>query len=793
MSREPTRLRRRGLGHRAAGRRIARALGVLVAAGVAIAVGAGPALAEPSGALAAPLHSENEAEDGAAEGAAAEDAAAGEATESGAPEAELLLAAEQPALSGDETEVRFEILIRNPGAEPIPGGTIELKADPQPLDGLDVLSGADAAGGGTDAPGGDADEPDAADTTPSDAEAAEADAAGGIRIPLSSDAVGETAAEGVQRISVAVPLDRLPFALVGEPGVYAVLAELVPETDAGAGGADTNGTDALSSADPLLTGGTPIVWRGAELGAEAPLTVVVPLVLPARITAMPTPAQLSELAPRLDRLLTAAEAVDATLAIDPRIVAAIRGYGLEAPASARAFLTRLAASPLPTFLLQFADADPAAQSALGLEELLQPSGLEFMTRYGRFASETAADPNRETPNPLAPSLDELLDWPQGYAGAWPAAGEVDAATLTLLRDAGLTRLLLDSGNAAVSGGTRFALDGDLEAMVADASLGSTARRALAVEDELGPGAEVDRAAARATLAAEFALLAGRQSPGTVLALDRGAVADAADPAELVEWLGGLAWVAPVLETQQPLGTGSLLAGETAEERRELLRAAERRSASIDELAPLLVRPEYLTEYQRTRLLSVFATRYAEPGADFAAEVEERQERDEELLQGVQVVTTANTQLVSVSSQVPLQLHNSLPFDARVLLRVSPMSAGVSLPQQRFEEVPITAEGNQTVLVPVRSRISAGDSALLVQVDDAQGEGTYASALLPLTIRSSFETILLSGLGAAAALLFGFGIWRSVRQRRQARRAGAGTAGSATGSDADGAPGPGSAE
>jgi len=748
---------------------------VLVAAGVAIAIGAGPVLAGPAGAVAVPLHSENgtETEDGVAE-----DASEGETAESSAPEAELLLAAEQPALSGDEAEVRFEVLIRNAGTEPIPGGTIELTADPRPLDSLDALS--EGAAGSTA-------EPDAPDTAAPDTAA---DAADGIRIPLSSDAIGETAAEGVQRISVAVPLDRLPFALVGEPGVYAVLAELVPETDA-----ETGGADELSSADPLLTGGTPIVWRGAELGAEAPLTVVVPLVLPARITAMPTPAQLSELTPGLDRLLTAAEAVDATLAIDPRIVAAIRGYGLEAPASARAFLTRLAASPLPTFLLQFADADPAAQSALGFEALLQPSGLGFVTRYGRFAGESAADPDRETPNPLAPSLDELLAWPQGYAGAWPAAGEVDAATLALLRDAGLTRLLLDSGNAAVSGGTRFALDGDLEAMVADASLGSIARRALAVDDELGPGAEVDRAAARATLAAEFALLAGRHSPGTVLALDRGAIADAADPAELVEWLGGLAWVAPVAETQQPVGTGSLLAGETAEERRELLRAAGRRSASIDELAPLLVRPEHLTEYQRTRLLSVFATRYAEPGADFAAEIEERQERDEELLRGVQVVTTANTQLVSVSSQVPLQLHNSLPFDARVLLRVSPMSAGVSLPQQRFDEVPVAAEGNQTVLVPVRSRISAGDSALLVQVDDAQGEGTYASALLPLTIRSSFETILLSGLGAAAALLFGFGIWRSVRRRRQARRTGAGAAGSPTGSDADtdGAPGPGSAE
>jgi hypothetical protein len=186
------------------------------------------------------------------------------------------------------------------------------------------------------------------------------------------------------------------------------------------------------------------------------------------------------------------------------------------------------------------------------------------------------------------------------------------------------------------------------------------------------------------------------------------------------------------------------------------------------------------------MLSALATRYAEPGADFPAVIDERRARDEELLQGVQVVTTANTQLVGVSSQVPVQLHNALPFDAIVSLRVAPLSAGIAVPERGFEGVTVPAEGNKTVLVPVNSRISSGESALLVRVGDAAGEQFTASATLQLTIRSSFETILLAVLGAAAALLFGFGIWRSVRRRRLARR-GAEPAG------AEPAAGPGSAE
>ena len=806
MSREPLRLRRR-----ATGRRLPRALLVLAATAAAIGVAAAPSVAWPAGAFAAPLHAEDTADTadagdtgdtGGEAGAATDeagDAADGEAdvaadgdSDAGA-DAELLIAPENPVLQSDTAEVRFEVLIRNPGEEPLPASTIELLADPQAVDDLAAPGG--DTGGDT---GGDGDTGGAATDD------------GAIRIPLAENGIGETPAGGEQRVSIVVPVDRLPFAQLGEPGVYAVRAELHEEAVAGASGGEGSakavGPEAeAAAADPLVAGSTPLIWRADELGGQAPLTVVVPLVLPESIAAMPTRNQLAELVPGLDRLLSAAEAVHATLAIDPRIVAAIRGYGLETPTAARNFLARLEASPLPMFLLQFADADPAAQSALGLEALLEPSGLEFMTRFGRFEGQTtAAD---DAADPAAPSLDELLAWPQGYAGSWPAAGDVDAATLGLLRAAGLNRVLLDSGNAAVSGGTRFLFDAAgsadpgaeaengggtgaeaLEALVADAELGAAARAALTAEQEDdGEGGTLERAAGRALLAAELALRAQRQSTGAVLALDRGAVADGADPAELVGWIGELGWVTPVPESLQPVGTGALVAGETGEERRELLRAAAKRSDDIDAMAPLLVRPEYLTEYQRTRLLSTLATRYAEPGADFPAEIEERRARDEELLQGVQVVSTANTQLVSVSSQVPLQLHNSLPFDALVLLRVAPLSAAVAVPQQRFEEVAVMAEGNKTVLVPVRSRISSGDSALLAQVSDAAGEEVFSSAGLQLTIRSSFETILLSSLGAAAALLFGFGIWRSVRGRRQARRGAGEAPGEAADLTADDAP------
>lgn len=723
----------------------------------AAALAAGAAFAVPP---AAPGSLRTETGDGAA-GDAAE-------TDDDGTGAQLLLAAQDPVVLAGSGELRFDLVIRNPGEDPVPAGTVVLSLDPQRVTDRAQLLGDEAeAGAPAGAETGEADEDEEA----------------GARSPVDivEISAAETSAGGEQRLSVVVPVDELPLAASDEPGVYEVLAQLRSE--------DPAATPAAETAEPLLSGAAPIVWQGT--GASASLTLVVPMVLPGSVATMPTPAEIAEIVPRLDRLLTAAETARATLAIDPRIIAGIRAYGLEVQASARQFLDRLAASELPMFLLQFADADPAAQAALGFERLLQPSGLSFVTQWGRFDETTAQadagaegspaesgaeeasaedtsteDTSTEDTTPAedvdptaAPSLEQLLAWPQGYAGAWPAAGEVDSGTLELLRASGMTSVLLESGNVTVHGGTRFALGG-LDAMVADAALGDAARRALGSADE------IERSIARADLAALTALVAQSQLPGAVLALDRGTVAESENPEQLLDWITALDWVDAVDESLQAEGTGALVSGGTTETRRELLRQDVKRSEDIVALAPLLLHPDYLDEYQRVRLLAAFATRDAAPEVDFTAVNEVRRERDEEFLRGVQVVTTANTQLVGTSSQIPVQLHNSLPFEALVTLRIAPMSAGVAVPERLFEKQSIAAGGNATVLIPVRSRVSSGESALLAQVTDTGGEQVFSSATLQLTIRSAFETILLWGLGVFALLLLGFGIWRSVRRRRR---------------------------
>ncbi|PRI12319.1 hypothetical protein B4915_01145 [Leucobacter massiliensis] len=731
------------------------ALAALLALGI-IGTSASPALARPAAAVPAPAPAP----------------AQEEGTDGSGP---VLVLAPRESVIRENTDLAFEVLLRNPGEDPVPGGRLELRISAAPL--------RDAA---------------ALDAAPPSA-----------TLRLAESTLGETAAEGEQLATVSVPQAELPP--LSDAGVYVVEGSFV--SDAGDAGKEVS-----------LSGTTSLVWRspgaaaggtaGSGEGASAAspglrLAVIVPIVLPSEIRTLPTRRQLEEIVPAWDELLTRARAQEATLAIDPRVIAGIRAYGADVPESASRFLTRLEQSTLPSFLLQFADADPAAQAALGYTSLLAPSSLDFVSRFGDFepstpsptprsgtpkpedangseaaggssasddaasgaqegSGSTDATPGEEgekgdddaqdgTPSrPQLPSLDELLSWPQGLAAAWPANGAVDSETLALLRDSGLSTVVLGSGN--VEGSASRGRIERSEALVTDDALGAAARAALA------GATEPERAAGAAELSSRLALAASGGSDPVLLGLDRGAVADASEPAAVLDLLASLDWLSPAPVSALPEGDIELRAGGTDESRLELLRAAAARESSITELGAVLVHPEYLSGYQRARLLDLFATRYADAEAEFETVAAQFRERDSELLGGVRVISTEHTQLVGSSTRLPVQLRNALPFDALVTVEVAPSSAALAVEERRFADVAVAAESNDRLLVPVRSRVSSGESGIVVTVSAASGDPTVFTSTLPVTIRSSFETIALWVLGVLAALLLGFGTWRSVRRR-----------------------------
>lgn len=650
--------------------------------------------------------------------------------------ARLVLAPEDPVVREDTDAVTFDVLVDNPGDTELPAGSVELHLGDDPL----TAAGLDA--------------PDDPALT------------GDTVIGLAS--VEATPGAGQQQTTIEVPRAELPQATFFDSGVYRVDATFTPEAE---------------SAAPL-TATSQLVWRApSEDGdvAAVPVSVIVPLVLPSEVPTLPTRAQLQDLVPQWEELLVAARVQRGTLAIDPRVIAGIRAYGSNAPQEAQDFLYRLETTVVPTFLLQFADADPAAQADLGFSKLLAPANLDFTARYGSFADPATPEapgpdatedattvagdapyenePTREEdPATQLPSATDLTAWEGETPTAWPAPGAADDATLALLADAGISTFVLSDTNVSAADGPIAALD-DGTAIVTDTALDAAAREAM------GGATSAERLAGSAELAARLALHADDGTPGVVIGLDRGATGDSGRAPELLADLGGWEWAAGTAVADQATGSGTFRATGSEETRTELLAAATNRESSVSELGAVLAEPQYLGGYQRARLLELFSTRHAT--ADFADIADQYRLRDAELLEGVQVVSTEHTQLVGTSTNVPVQIHNSLPFTAVVTVKAAPASAALALTDRTFTEIAVPAGANEQVMVPVRSRVSSGESGLVISVVSEDDILTVFTGTLPITIRASFETIAMWTIGVLAILLLGFGVWRSVRRKRKA--------------------------
>lgn len=679
--------------------------------------------------------------------------------EEAAPGLRYALGATTAVLADERAPLRLSVLSENQSEEAAPAETLRVVLDPTPLS-QDELRLA-AAGEAVPPRGGLLGSAVAAVNRPA----------------LDPDQLDERA--------ISIEAGTLPLDQNSAPGGY--LLRLV--TGAGEPAAQV-----------------PVLWRGPGEQAELPLTTIVPLGLPGDSGSLPRLATVTELmgpGGRLDELLTQAIALNATLAIDPRVIAAVRVWGDAAPAEATAWLARLEAANLASFSLAFADADLAAQAQLGFSSPLTPGNLNFATRNGSFppapeptetpqnpedpaepapestpggASDTEQEPSGgaadlsdsdETPSdPQRPSTASLTEWPTTLAGvAWPAENAVTPGTLSFLSANGYSTVILGSANASATGsGTgNSGTVGGLAGVRLDGAIAAAADRAAAGETA------TDRAQGTSALIALLASQASEAPPtGLTLGLNRAGAANGDDAAALLAELSALPWLhAQPLETA-PAGELSLIDTPIPEERLASLRAAVDAELSVRQIAQVLEEPEAMIGLQRARLLAFFGTDLtaADPEAPATlARVARYEERDEETLRGVQITSTAETQLVGTSSRVPVQLRNHLPFPAAVTASARAVNTSLTVTEPVSPEISIGAESSANVLIPVAARVSSGDSALQVTLHDRAG-GQVHEAVLPMSIHSSWETVALVSLGTLAAAFMGFGVWRSLRARRR---------------------------
>jgi hypothetical protein len=662
----------------------------------------------------------------------------GPAEEDDPQQPSLTVAPAEPVLETSSESFAFTVDIANPSDSPLPGGTVSVELARERVQSADGL---------------DAKFPDSGTFLG--------------QVEVSATPAGNTRTE-----TVTVPRDEVPLGGETDAGIYLVQASYHAAKEQ------------KSANDPelpsRLSATSPVIWHGINSSQPLKVSTVVPLVLPDKIWSLPTQSQLNSLfadGSSLWQLLTVAEKSRATLAIDPRILVGIRAFGADAPKNAQKYLQRLENSQLKSFVLEFGDADLAAQSELNTERPLRPRGASFVTRVGSSADATelsesdtsSEDSGTEGAKPdtderaerNAQELDDLAKWDEtALFDTWPASGDVTTKTLQLVKNSGYSGMLLADSNVSAENGPRASLDG-LDAVITDSGINTELRNAASAETD---GARQHAAAA---VYAQLALKkASSSSGGIVMSLDRNVAANTDEPTELLDELIGEDWLNFVPVGDQPKGKASLRSSEVDPERVKLLRAAREREQTVARAGDALAHPEYLTDYQRFRLLSLFATHWSTTPHEFAETAEDFRVRDADLMSGVQVIGSSLTQVFGSSSRIPVQLRNSLPFDAVVAGTFEPANGAITVDKPEVSQIEIPAGETTTILVPIHSRVTSGDSGIIVTLLPQDRSQTISTQTFDVSISSQVETIAIVVLSLAAMTFVGFGVWRSVRHRRR---------------------------
>lgn len=158
-------------------------------------------------------------------------------------------------------------------------------------------------------------------------------------------------------------------------------------------------------------------------------------------------------------------------------------------------------------------------------------------------------------------------------------------------------------------------------------------------------------------------------------------------------------------------------------------------------------------------LSLLITFFANPGvsANAATNVNEPE--------GVYIVPGSEINLVSRSSNIPVQIQNDFGSDVVVLVNVRPSNLRVAVPTAVSVKVP--ALTSVTAKVPIDA-IANGEVYLEVWIESFSGNRIGQPVLLSMNVNADVESTLLIGFAGGIVVLFGIGISRTVAKRNRNR-------------------------
>lgn len=559
-----------------------------------------------------------------------------------------------------------------------------------------------------------------------------------------------------------------PLTILSTPGVYLTGVQW-----------EANG-QFLASAPPVIEPSTPFVWNTDEFRGSLDLASIIPIVYPAGETPPLTPGEVeAELGGGrfAERLLQTAETAQSLVAVDPRIIAYVRSLGANASSDSRELVDALTSPELRSFALQYADTDVAVTAQLPREISLDPAGISFLTRHFTSLTEQVesdfAHPrvNDEVPSltdgSVPPPMDQIVSWEAALEGfVWPSRSSVDEQLLTQLDARGLSQVVVSGEDAE---GAAKGMIGATTVYHSELSLERAASDLLLADTELDEARALTQLTSITTL---LSTLGTDEIPSqSLLAVDRGLTSTAESLDPLFAELGELPWVNLIPTSELQLGTVTLTGNPATEPAVDRLRDAINAETEVQQYSRVLADPQLLTDYQRERLLTLLRVQ----GSLSASEVDvmavdervyDHLAGNAELRAGVSIVDTEHTRLLGSTSNIPIQLRNTLPFDAEVTGTITTSSAALLVSNTTLVPTVIPPESTVTHLVTVNSRVSSGEVDLRVNLRDIHEGHDIAHTSFHVTLSGTTEVIALTALGLVVSALFVGGVWRSLLKKRR---------------------------
>lgn len=550
------------------------------------------------------------------------------------------------------------------------------------------------------------------------------------------------------------------------------------------------------------------------------LAIAVPLTVPASTSGLISSDALASYTSEngiLTQELDAVKGKDVAIGIDPMILASIRILGNVAPPSAIVWLKNLESVPNETFALAYADSDVSVVRQAGKQKMPQPidfadaiaaqekaepdsyvaatpsTGANGDGTGGNVDSDVdssgeptpgdTADPT-ETPSPTdtpttipptstVPTTASLLAFPYKHKStAWPLEDTVGTADLSAFTASGISTTILGSGNVTVpSSSTENAAStiGSQKVLVSDDTLSSLVRSAV----DSGTGAEWKSDVAH--LSAELATLTHERpsdSRTLLTTLGRNWATTGSRLDETLAALKKMTWVTPATMTSALASdstTVTLSAKKASDARVDAVRPLVEADDALQQFSTALREPQLITSKERLRMLALTSTAWSDNPTGLTSEISKVTTSVDKTTKLISVVDGSPVNILGDRSSLPIVIQNDTASAAVVYLQVVPSNYFLSVEKNHLA-VTVQANSQQRVTVPVQS-VANGKVELTLSLSSKQGVAISSPTQVAITVRAGWETVITLVFAVAVVLLFGGGIYRSVRRRRRSKEQG----------------------